>query len=360
MLGRKNTFIATTALVAGLALALAACEGDTGPQGPAGLDGIDGVDGNDGLGYVPMPTPDQALGEYAPLGDPADQTVDAKLGSRSGVWEIPLDGQVQIDFGNGTPPVVADTVVYDANFDELWLVVDGTEIPLTQGEGYESLACNSAGVPQPCVYYWVQIGGDYAELAGVWIEHGPAVGTQGYAHYGVKTAAADMPAVGTASYAGLSRLYAELVRPDGTIWHTWQTGDVTIEVDFGATVDQVAFSSTRGDLSLQYEHELSGLATIDGNSYSGTLSGTIIGVAVDDANTLVVDGTYSGTFYGPAADTYDPEALEPLIGETAGIFEASDTEPDLAGDPLVATSAVGEVIGGFVAAQDSYTPPAPE
>ena len=352
MSGNRYAILAATALAA--ALALAACEGDTGPQGLAGVDGIDGVDGvdgQDGLGYVPMPTPDQALGEYDPLGEPADQTVVAKLGSESGVWEIPLDGQVQIDFGNGTPPVVADTVIYDANFDELWLVIDGVETPLTPWEGYTSHGCNP-GVPEPCVYEWVEITGDYAELAKIEINHGPAVDTEGFAHYGVKTAAIDMPVVGTAAYAGTSRLIAGYTRPDGTTGTTYQSGEVLISVDFGAVADQVEFSSTNGDLLTADDHELSGLATIAGNSYSGTLAGTVTGDTADPTDTLDVTGTYSGTFYGPAPDAYNGEDL---IGETAGVFEASDTDPDiLEVDP---TTAVGDVVGGFLADQESYTPP---
>lgn len=341
MLGRNKTILASTALVA--ALALAACTGDTGPPGQ------DGQDGQDGLGYVPMPTPDQALGEYDPLGTEEDQTLLATLGSESGVWEIPLDGQVQIDFGNGTPPVVADTVIYDANFDELWLVVDGVETPLTLTEPYESHGCNP-GVPEPCVYTWVAIGGDYAELVETEINHGPAVDAEGFAHYGVKTAAADMPHDGTATYVGSSRLIAGYTRPDGTSGYTSQTGAVTISVDFGAVSDQVDFSSTNGDLLTADDHDLSGLATIDGNSYTGTLSGTITGTTATDADTLDVTGTYSGTFYGPAVN-------DSLASETAGVFAASDTEPDLV--DLEATTAVGDAVGGFLADAEEFVPAPP-
>lgn len=322
------------------ALGLAACEGDTGPQGPAG---------NDGLGYVPVPDPDMMLADYDPEGE-GDQSIGGQIAAGSTVWEFPLDGQVQLDLGDGTPPVVGSAIRYDADHDELWIEVDGEWVALTEADGFNiSFGC-LPGVPLACVEEVQIAGGPYAELIWGGIFHGPATSSVGYAHFGVKTAAADMPATGTASYSGDSEYAVEV---DGE-FDDYVVGAPTIDVDF--ETGDVAYSDTAtGDTS---ELTITGEATIDGNSYAGSATGDYDpdGVAENGDELVFSSGDLSGMFYGPPADTYNGEDV---IGETAGVLSAADsdaTDADLGGDGL-GDSSTGSVVGGFWAGQTSYTPP---
>lgn len=319
MQGRKNTILALTALVAGLALA--ACEGDTGPQGPAGL------------GYVPVPAPDQTLGEYDPLGDPVDQMIGNQLADSTGVWELQLDGAVQLDLGDGAPPVFGDAVRWDSDHNELWINVDGEWVALTEGM---SIGC-LPGVPQACVEIGFG-GGDYAELAFVWIGHGPETDTYGVAHYGVKTAAADMPTTGTATYSGEFEGIVSYTS-NATDGLDFLNGSADLAVDF--VTGDVAFASSGGGASGPYA--LTGAATIDGNSYSGTVSGTYDDLLslpnIPTATFVTTESSLTGSFYGPVVTGLSGDG--PI--ETAGVVEANSDPADL----FPAT-----LIGGFVSTLD--------
>lgn len=318
MPGNKHTILAATALVAGLALA--ACTGDTGPAG------------QDGLGYVPVPAVDQALGEYDPLGDPVDQMIGNQLADSTGVWELQLDGAVQLDLGDGAPPVFGDAVRWDSDHNELWISVDGEWVALTPDI---SIGC-LPGVPQACIEIGIGGGdGDYADLAFTWIGHGPATDTYAVAHYGVKTAAADMPTTGAATYAGAFEGVVSYTS-DTTDGLDFVSGSADLAVEFGTGTGSLTFDSSGAGADGPYS--LTGTATIDGNSYSGTVEGDY-----DDGSSsqfptatfVATESSLSGSFYGPVETGLSGDG--PL--ETAGVVDAN-TDPL---DPYPAT-----LIGGFV------------
>ena len=353
MLGRKNTILAATALVA--AFGLAACEGDTGPQGAAGIDGIDGVDGvdgQDGLGHVPPPAVEDTLGPYDSNSTPTDatdddpgQTIFAQLiGNGNTVWEIQLDGQVQLDLGTGTAPVITNTVRYDSDHDELWIEIDGQWVPFTDvldsGGDVASLGC-AEGVPLPCVdINVIEIGGDYAWLSRADINHGPATETTAFAHYGVETDVADIPTTGSFDYSGTFVGRTNMGGGDelsGTV-------DITVDYDPGAL--SVTFDSS-GDGQGTGTYTLSGEGDIVGNSYSGTLTtaeydadGEGDDPAFDFTLNPAEDDTFSGMFYGPASDADDSGLINE--SETAGVVDVNH------GDNIL--------VGGFVAGQTGETP----
>lgn len=331
------------AILASLLLALAGCSGD------------DGAAGNDGLGFVPTPAADQILGEYDPAST-SDQTVDGQLVDNSGVWQIDLDHALQFDFGGGTAPVIVNSILYDSDHDVVWITVDGVDIAI---EKDESLGCLN-GSAQVCVRTkdsTLNALIDYAEIATVDLQFGPAIDSQATVVSGVKTSLAEMPTSGTAIYSGSSQFTASYTRPDGSPGSTTQTGVVTINVDFDplapigvdweSAKDSIAFAAN--------SHLLNSTTAVDGNSYSGVLSGAVVGEFFDPNDTLDVTGTVEGSFYGPAADTTGLGSLS----ETAGLFTFSDNEPDL--DPITGfpTSPVGgtDGAGEFVAGQDGVPNP---
>lgn len=343
-LSRMSGFIL---LAAGLGLG--ACEGDTGPQG------LPGVDGQDGLGFVPMPAADQTLGEYDSNGTPTDATDDpagqdlaTQLDDSTGVWEITMDHQVQIDRGDGTPPIVADTVIFDSDHNELWLMIDGAPVALTDKifpggpDGrYTSIGCND-GAPLPCVEAFSSelI---YASVFRTFIEHGPAVDTEGFGVFGVKTAVADIPATGSFDYSGDFVGFTTVGGGDNL------SGTVDITADYDPAALSVTFASA-GDGEANFgsaTYTLSGTGTISGNSYSGTLNtasydadGFSSGAPVDFRANAAIDDLFSGSFYGPASDADDGGLINE--SETAGVVEATDGTDSL--------------IGGFVAGQTGPTP----
>ncbi len=361
MYTRYGAMLASLTLVLGVV----ACEGNTGPRGPAGLLGQGPV-------FDKAPKPDQDLGEYD--SDPAntgDQTFSGQLAGSTGVWRITLDHALQFDRGTGEPPVIVDRVLYDTDHQVIWLTIDGVDMPLEDvsvGE-QESFGC-LVGVAEPCV----KLTGTtffpadappallYANITQVDLDFGPAMDSSATIVVGVKTAIADMPVTGTATYIGASYFSGPYTDANGDPRTVDQIGTVNIDVTFDAATDQVKWSSqkTVDPLDLTFdEHLLSASATIDGNSYSGDLSGTITGANLGGdvlaEQTLVVGGTLEGSFYGPAPDTSN------LAGdnETAGLFTWADADPtdaDLDGDGS-GDSAVGGGGGEFVGGQGDLPPP---
>lgn len=318
-----------------------------------------GCSGSSGIGFTPALAPDRALGNFNPGGNAAAQEIDSQIVPNSGVWRINLGGVALYQPGAGRAPMVASRVIYDSELDELWVTVNGQNIPLTSAGGatshYVTAVCGNSGEPR-CVDVEVDffVNRRYAKAPKFEIDgglptgshDGSSIGSVGFAHFGVRTAAGDMPSSGIATYDGNSRIAFTYTEPDGDIISTEDNGQLDITVDFGAAANQVDFRSFNGDLTSFGDHNLTGLATISGNSYSGALSGTITGTAFTPtpASTLNVTGTFSGTFYGPAAD--DPSGLS----ETAGVMEFSDNDSD------GGTSAVGAGVGGFVANRTGFTP----
>lgn len=348
MTGRIFAIIAAAA-----ALAIAGCEGDTGSVGPTGPTGPAGTSP---LGFNTAPQADQDLGEYDsgadpadPADDPADQEFDKQLADSTGVWRVTLDHVLQFNRGTGEPPVIATSVLYDTDHDVLWLTIDGVDFAFEDdGTGdLVSIGC-LAGAAQPCITITESNLPAllYAAIAHVDVQFGPAIDSNAAIVVGVKTAIADMPVTGTATYLGDSHLFVSYTRPDGTSGSTEQDGTVVMDVDFdpNATI-QVDWSSTLGDPTTTPDnHGLSATATIDGNSYGGVLNGTISGTTATQDDTLLVTGELEGSFYGPAADDGT------FSSETAGLFSFEDTSTDSDGDTV--DDAVGGGGGEFGAGQE--------
>lgn len=342
-----NTYFRYAAMTAALllSLSLVACEGDTGTLGSPG---------NDGIGFVPMPPADQTLGNYD--SDPAntsDQTLDGQLASGSGVWRINLDHKVQLDRGDGAPPVLIDSVILDTDHNVLWVTIDGVDIALEDAAGgsQESIGC-LVGAATPCIKLTdsaLNASLAYAGIANIKADFGPALDSDIAIVSGVKTSIADMPVTGTAQYLGSSELTFSYTPAAGgtpiTDSHTGST--VTVDVDFDPAVNTVVYSDVLG-AGLADSHDLGSATTLDGNSYTGVLTGDIVPANAADA--LVVSGTVEGSFYGPAADAVGGGS------ETAGVFSFADTDPTGPGTPP--TSATGSGSGAF-GATGEFTPPPP-
>lgn len=300
--------------------------------------GLTACDGNGGSEAIStLPEVDRALGNFDPADPAASQTLVAQLATGSGVWEIALDGAVQVDLGGATP-AIADALRYDANQDELWIQVDANWYLLP--DAFDAGDSQSTGCPSGssalCVEYLAIQTGEYAELSWFGLVD-PATDSNTYVHFGVKTAAADMPTDGLATYEGESE-YRPAV--DGSFdGFVFGTPEITVVFDSGGGNLTYADVATDGADRLL---TVGGDATFTGNSYTGSISGLYDPDTGTVDNELVLDsGTFSGTFYGPAADSA-------LLSETAGVVSMSDTDG--------ATSSTGTVIGGFWASQQTFTP----
>lgn len=143
---------------------------------------------------------------------------------------------------------------------------------------------------------------------GTWLQsNNPSSGTIGVGSYGAKTAQANMPVSGSASYSGYSVGFAE--RHNGDLLLT--ESDITVSTpDFSTvnisstntyTTNVTGFSSTRRATDMDF----SGSGTISGSDFTANIA----------TGTSVVDltGSADGSFYGPNA------------AEVGGTFELSNT-----------------------------------
>lgn len=323
----RNRFRLTVAL--GCATALAGCNGGGG-------------DG--GFGGESLPTADNTVpGLYDALGPGG---VDDYFASVAGTWLVNLDGQVNTTI-TGTA-VLADAMIYDSALDQWTVNIDGTNFVLTDPTNIDFYG--SDGCSTNCVFLEIF---DDDPAVGQW-------GTFGYAnninvtnlanlrlplfftHYGLKTV--NMPPAGaSATYNNnnAGAFQGEVVREigPGSFEIDGITGSVDITANFTAGGGTVTFNSsgTGAANANPPSYNLTGTATISGNTYAGTVSGDYSLDGVNPTVSFVTSGsTLSGAFYGPN---------QTGGGETAGVVYASDS------------AGTGEIVGGFWAPQEGYSPP---
>ena len=93
----------------------------------------------------------------------------------------------------------------------------------------------------------------------------------------------NMPASGVAVYKGLAIAAARDSK-------SFETGAVSFDVNFGS---KTISGRVEGDSDIRFEQ-----APISGNSFSGKLTN----VGYVQGNSYLQDGSYSGSFFGPAAE----------------------------------------------------------
>lgn len=229
----------------------------------------------------------------------------------SGYWQVSYSG-LQVDRGAGVP--VFGDLVYDETGDQWLLTVDGSEYILkNKGVGYATNCPpnkSCAGFapyadPNKTLYgIFGYIGyTDQNTITSIYVMHA-----------GLKTALGDMP-TGTASYSGV--FVGALI---GETAEYAALGNTTIDVDFGATIDQVAFSSAGNiydDAAADVgDYTLGGSATISGNTYtSNTITGTSTGAVVDSYS-----GDLDAAFYGPGAVQTAGAVVTTSTGSTGNIL----------------------------------------
>lgn len=295
---------------AALLLSLGACSGDDGATGATG-----NVIGSSNS--LPAEHP----------GNPA-VTIASIIEPGSGSWTMTLNDQALVDFA-GTS-TVADTLVYDSDTDQWMVTINGTLVTLDETGGvYQAGTCT---IGTNCTEL------DATQLSysvlGALFQFGDGVTEfDAYGHTGLATPAANVPTLGTAvAYAGAS---AYSINYNDTFFDD-PLGTPTIAVNFVTGVVSYDETIAATDGATTGELIVSSTATIDGNSYTGSVTGSFdpnTAAATDDG--IIFDtGTLSGTFYGPSAE------------ETAGVLSAADTDAVADANASVAT---GSIAGGFIA-----------
>ena len=307
------------------ALAVTGCSGDDGATGPQGPQGTSIGSTNTLPATFPTHPALSGVTVTSVIGDPG-----------TGTWQIDIDDSVKLEFAGLV--TVPTSLTYDSDENQWLINLDGTNFVLDEllstaifgdlGEG----DCTD-GVPE-CIELTV----DALKYAILWtgsyndadLEVADFFFTSGLA-----TPAAGVPTTGTAVY-GTAVTAAYSVELDGADAGDFSatTADLTVNFGTGAvTFTQPTITVGTAELTL------AGTATVTGNSYTGSASGTFdpdnAGLTPPAGDGIIFDtGTLSGTFYGPSAD------------ETAGVLFAEDTLIAADGDGSILT---GSVAGGFIA-----------
>lgn len=226
----------------------------------------------------------------------------------------------------GSPVSFGGSLVYDTVNDTWTVAVNGVDYTLTD-DGAFNYASGTCGT-EFCAeldMFDVQDAFTYGVLAGRFL--GGAYGSFGtlttesttgdvdiaYLYTGMKTP--DMPTAGTANYTAVFEGGSTAV--NGSILDV-ATATMSMSADFG-TGDFV-FSSA-GDVvdgggATVATYTLDSAATISGNTYSGTATGSLTVSSVTDST---YTGTIEGAFYGPSAvETAGVIMTENSTGDTLG------------------------------------------
>ena len=308
----KNSYLVSGILTS--MLALSGCMGSTG---------INGIGGSESL-----PVANNALPTLAPAGGTAG--IEDYLQPRTGTWRVNLDGQVQtIDLGSAT---LANAMVYDSDFDEWIINVDGRNLVLTWdgAAGYDNYPYCTTDCADLALFDNNSATSQYGTFGYVSYENSAKL-VEYYIHAGLKTPSGNMPASGSATYTGV---FDGLVNyTDGaTPAYDYISGGADLIADFTAVGGTVSFASTGAGGKAGSSYSLAGAALISGNSYQGTVTGQYDdGASLPNDPSLLLDATgagssLSGAFYGPNAE------------ETAGVVYATSSY----NDPYW-----GELAGGF-------------
>lgn len=285
-----------------------------------------------GVIVEPLPVVYNVLPATAPAGSTAG--IEDYLHPWSGVWIVGLDGQVQtIDYGTA---ILTDALVYDADFDE-WIVnVDGRDLVLTDNGagGYDNWAYCTAACAEFHAYDNNPYASQYGTFAYVSYEDASKF-AEFYVHTGLKTAPAAMPTRGTATYAGVFDGVVNYTVAGAGADYDYISGGASIDAAFSPGGGTVTFSSAGTGDYAGSSYSLAGAGIISGNSYQGSVNGWYDDGSSANDPSLVLDASgagssLSGAFYGPGAE------------ETAGVVYGTSA----AGDPYW-----GEIAGGFWASE---------
>lgn len=341
MLGRKYAFLASTALVA--SLALAACDSN---NAPAVVQDVDPVAGPLGL----------SLGEaVAVMSADANMHLVRVSDQHSTVTlnELTFDLEGEIDtfsitFGlpDGSEVTITDEDAPDS-FSEL-SIGDGEGLRLTWNDVDDG---NRVGIMIGLGLDTDLEGDAEADIAGDALfalaridpdGDNPDFGVDTYMVTGAETEA--MPVEGSADYSGvtIASLYHHGVPGSDHL-----TGSVYVEADFEDGLVDIDLEGSDGDISGDWYYLSGDNLAIDGSGYGGTISGVINPEGFDETNPYIdpnvpitnvswnAVGDVLGAFFGDDAEA------------TAGVFGASGT--DLLNHDV-------EVVGGFAAYEDEPEP----
>lgn len=288
-----------------------------------------GGGGGGGVAGAGLPTPDNVLSAEAQNG--STKGIEDYLVRGSGTWQVNLDGQVRtIGYGTAT---LADALIYDPDLDQWTINIDGADFVLPYDDfdqNYQTASCMIGD----CTYFYPFDNDDndpgtsqYGMLGYVFHQDTEKL-VDFFGHVGLKTAPANMPG-GTGVYAG--QFHGLVNYSEDTVLGPFDYLDGSADITANFTGGTIAFASSGTGLG-SGTYELTGDATISGNTYQGTVTGWYHdGVSI--SLQLDADGagsSLSGAFYGPDAD------------ETAGVVYATSAT----GDPNW-----GEFAGGFWAGQ---------
>lgn len=273
--------------------------------------------------YEPLPPAGSTLPATASGGSAAG--IEDYLYSAPGSRLVRIDGKVQtIDYGSA---IMADALVYDADYDEWVINVDGRN---------HYLAWNGAGgyddrdiCLDECAELSLYDNNPYASQYGTFGYVGyeaPGRTVEYFLHAGLKTPEGSMPIGGSANYYG--EFNGVVNYTDAALAADWDyiAGPATVTANFAPTGGSIGFASDGTGTYAGSAYSLTGGGAISGNRYLGAVTGWYDDGAGGDLVLDAASSTLSGAFYGPAAE------------ETAGVVYATSSPAD----PYW-----GEVAGGF-------------
>jgi hypothetical protein len=209
-----------------------------------------------------------------------------------GYWQFIFDGATVTS--SGTAATFGTTAVYDTVNDTWTITVDGVDQILTGPMVYGNYG--TCG-PAPCMEMHIYDAGSTVAQYGTFgnVSASTTSGTnQLFFYTGLNTPVANLP--GSATYTGYfegTSTVAMGYAVDSAAAMTADFGAGTFTFASAGTV--IDYTGTLANYTLD-----SSVVTISGNSYSGTMTGslTMVGGTTDSTYT----GSIEGAFYGPAAE----------------------------------------------------------
>ena len=285
----RQSFVTTSlrAFTLLAALALGACGGGGGS--PAGGGSGGGAVGVTGTGTVDdpwtMPTENEAG---------LTKTMDDYLAD-GGYWQFVFDSTA-VNYG-GAASTFSPTAVYNTVDDAWTITVNGVDSILPWAvAGYNNIStCGSADCIWMSIYDAGASVAQYGTFGYLSVSNSTTTDTDlAFFYTGLKTPVGNLP--GTASYTGYFEGWATTVGTtvDNSASMTADFGAGTFIFSSAGDIDD-GIGGTWGSYTLD-----SSVVTISGNSYSGTMTGSL--TPTDGVTDSTYTGTIEGAFYGPAAE----------------------------------------------------------
>lgn len=248
-------------------------------------------------------------------------------------WLVEMDGHAATT-ANGSAPMV-EAFVYDSMTDQVTMHIGGANHTLDYDAFMGDYWMNFGAIRTEFQPYDDPAVSQYGTFAYVYYEDDAGF-VEYYSYYGLKTPSGEMPVEGTGTYAGV---FDGVVNSDiPGIPYDYVSGTVDLVASFASGGGSLTFDSSGSGIGTTYI--LAGDATITGNTYLGTVSGSFS----DGTNTVyfsAANSSLAGAFYGP-------DQTSGTVGETAGAVQAASDAGGLR---------QGEIAGGFWAQQTGYTIP---